>query len=296
MNGLHADGNKATGFKSMLAAQFTGIGLQKDDNAFVKYNTTSGVYEDQATLGSTTTLHVDSLARFKPDYENFHIKGSNKAGLQLVSVFAIGYAKHFVTETGADFSLTNSNSNFGALALEAKGFRDEAFTKDDKGYITAIVPPQKNVAKEGTFNYLSIATGLTTTTAGDTKLFLSGYTSKGNLPPDKATKYQVGNKKGEVLTCLINNVAETANVLMPTPQIPDLGASAVKEVRVGQNSGINSITSNIFTLETFHQLLPGESVRVISENGSLPDGFRARSEVFRCNNWYWYTSTQVSNK
>ena len=280
MNGLHADGNKATGFKSMLAAQFTGIGLQKDDNAFVKYNTTSGVYEDQSALGSTTTLHVDSLARFKPDYENFHIKGSNKAGLQLVSVFAIGYAKHFVTESGADFSLTNSNSNFGALALESKGFRDEAFTKDDKGYITSIVPPQKNVKKPENFNWLSIATGLTTTTAGDTKLFIQGFTSKSNPPSDKATKFQVGAKEGEVLTCLINNVAETANVLMPTPQIPDQGASGKKEVRVGQNSGINSITSNIFTLETFHQLLPGESVRVISENGSLPDGLEHGQKYF----------------
>ena len=39
MCGLHADGSKATGFKSMVVAQYTGIGLQKDDNAFVRYNT-----------------------------------------------------------------------------------------------------------------------------------------------------------------------------------------------------------------------------------------------------------------
>ena len=38
MCGMHADGSKATGFKSMVVAQFTGIGLQKDDKAFVKYN------------------------------------------------------------------------------------------------------------------------------------------------------------------------------------------------------------------------------------------------------------------
>ena len=37
MCGLHADGSKATGFKSMVVAQFTGIGLQKDDKAFVIY-------------------------------------------------------------------------------------------------------------------------------------------------------------------------------------------------------------------------------------------------------------------
>ena len=38
MCGMDADGSKATGFKSMVVAQFTGIGLQKDDKAFVKYN------------------------------------------------------------------------------------------------------------------------------------------------------------------------------------------------------------------------------------------------------------------
>ena len=34
MCGVLADGAKATGFRSMVIAQFTGIGLQKDDNAF----------------------------------------------------------------------------------------------------------------------------------------------------------------------------------------------------------------------------------------------------------------------
>ena len=38
MQGMHADGNKATGFKSMVVAQFTGVSLQKDDNAFIKWD------------------------------------------------------------------------------------------------------------------------------------------------------------------------------------------------------------------------------------------------------------------
>ena len=38
MNGMIADGAKATGFRSMVVAQFTGISLQKDDRAFVKYS------------------------------------------------------------------------------------------------------------------------------------------------------------------------------------------------------------------------------------------------------------------
>ena len=35
MSGMLADGARATGFKSMVVAQFTGIGLQKDEKAFV---------------------------------------------------------------------------------------------------------------------------------------------------------------------------------------------------------------------------------------------------------------------
>ena len=89
MCGLHADGSKADGFKSLVVAQFTGIGLQKDDNAFVKYNAISGVYEDSTAVSN---LHTDTSAVYKPDYENFHIKASNDSFLQLVSVFAIGYA------------------------------------------------------------------------------------------------------------------------------------------------------------------------------------------------------------
>ena len=45
MNGVLADGSKATGFKSIVVAQFTGVSLQKDDRAFVKYNPESRKFE-----------------------------------------------------------------------------------------------------------------------------------------------------------------------------------------------------------------------------------------------------------
>ena len=120
------DGSKATGFQSMVAAQFTGVSLQKDDNAFVRYNTTTGSYDDSTGIAN---IHSDELAKYKPEYRNYHIKASNNSICQLVSIFAIGYAEHFVTESGGDFSVTNSNSNFGQIALASKGYRDEAFRK-----------------------------------------------------------------------------------------------------------------------------------------------------------------------
>ncbi|MEC8552989.1 MAG: hypothetical protein VXY93_21020, partial [Pseudomonadota bacterium] len=78
MNGMHADGQKATGFKSMVVAQFTGIGLQKDDNAFLLYNSTTGVYDD-ATVPGNENLSTNSRAVYKPAYSNFHIKCSNNS-------------------------------------------------------------------------------------------------------------------------------------------------------------------------------------------------------------------------
>ena len=146
-----ADGKKATGFKSMVVAQFTGIGLQKDDRAFVKYNTTSGVY-DTILNWVMKPLSTDSRARYKPAFRNFHVKVSNNSFIQAVSIFAIGYAEHFVTENGGDISLTNSNSNFGANALSSSGFRKTAFTQDNTGYISHVYPPKEIPLTENSLN------------------------------------------------------------------------------------------------------------------------------------------------
>ena len=143
MCGLHADGAKATGFKSMVVAQFTGIGLQKDDNAFLIYNEDSGQFEgpnDAAT--AKLPLYINQNAVYNPKYGNYHVKASNDAFIQAVSVFAIGFYNQFLSSGGSDQSITNSNSNFGAKSLISKGFKKTAFRRDDNGYITHIVPPK----------------------------------------------------------------------------------------------------------------------------------------------------------
>ena len=91
MCGVHADGNKATGFRSMVIAQFTGIGLQKDDNAFVLYNQdtpSTGVYDDKNKSGNET-ISSNSRARYKPEYRNFHVKVSNNSFIQAVSILLL---------------------------------------------------------------------------------------------------------------------------------------------------------------------------------------------------------------
>ena len=62
MNGMNANGSKATGFKSMVVAQFTGLSLQKDDRAFVRYNNSTGNYD---TAVSGDGAHLDGFAEYR---------------------------------------------------------------------------------------------------------------------------------------------------------------------------------------------------------------------------------------
>ena len=275
MNGLHADGSKATGFKSMVMAQFTGIGLQKDNNAFVKYNETSGIYEDSTLVSN---LHADSSARFKPSYANYHIKASNDAVLQLASIFAIGYAQHFVADDGGDMSITNSNSNFGSIALRSGGFRKNSFTRDDIGYVSHIIPPKEIDTSDTSIEFKSLDVDKIVGIAETNKLFLYGETNEKNVPDSLIDGFRLGAKKDENLNVLIadsNGVSNTysARVIMPNTQYTSNETSFAKIFDVGRSSsGINSITNNSVNFTVAHSFLEGETIRVTSENGHLPDG------------------------
>ena len=287
MNGLHADGSKATGFKSMLTAQFTGISLQKDDNAFIIYDEETGIYNDVLTVSDDKNpLHTNSKSIYKPNYENVHMKCSNNAIIQCVSIFAIGYAKHFVAESGGDQSITNSNSNFGAISLEANGFRPESFDRDDVGYITHIIPPREPAPRTTAVSWLALDASKIVSAGTTYKLYLADYNSVDILPPSQIDSYRVGAKRGEelFLSVIIGNQESTfrSPVLMQVPS--GISTSAEKTYEVGRNIGINSISSNILTLTSNHQLFNGETVRIYSDTGETP------SNITNGKVYYAYTS------
>lgn len=275
MCGLHADGDKADGFKSMVVAQFTGIGLQKDDNAFVKYDPISGIYKD-STYAGNNNIHSDSLAVYKPTYENYHIKCSNNSFLQIVSVFAIGFAQHFVGETGGDQSITNSNSNFGAKSLIASGFRRDAFSRDDVGYITHIIPPKQLTTSNTSIEFDSIDVVATVGVASTNRLYLYNKTNQDVAPDSVIEGYRIGAKEGDTLKCLISQggtpVEYSARIILPNTQFTSEEITSEKKYTVGRTVGINSISSNIITLTRPHRFIEGESIRFLSDTGQLPDG------------------------
>ena len=272
MCGLHADGSKSTGFKSMVVAQFTGIGLQKDDNAFVLFNSNSGTYEDASSPGNET-LSNNSRAVFKPEYKNFHIKATNSSFIQNVSCFAIGFAEHFVVESGGDMSITNSNSNFGAKALVASGFKTTAFNQDDLGYITHIIPPKEISPVETAIEFNAIDTERTVGVASTAHLYLYNQTNPDVAPQNIVDGYRIGARENDQLNVLLSSAGtvtqHSSRIVMPGSE-----SSSEKSFAVATNA------SNILTFDGPHTLLSGESIRIQGSTGQIPDGLENNRVYF----------------
>ena len=284
MNGMHADGSKATGFRSMVVAQFTGVSLQKDDRAFVKYNPTNRNYSDALSIAngdlselskgsssSGTVYHLDSEAIYRKGWETTHIKITNDAILQIVSVFAIGYNKHFSAESGGDASITNSNSNFGQLSLISDGFKKEAFEKDNKAFITHIIPPRSIVQAEEPIDWLSINLSLANTTS---KLYLNGFNVESVKPPVLTQGYRIGAKVNDKLFLLVGGVEKSASILMTN-------ASAESSFRQVNISNVTAFST--FLCSTNHGFVNTEKVIITSDDGDLPENLEVNTVYYITN-------------
>ena len=279
MNGIHLDGSKVTGFKSGLLAQFTGNALQKDDKAFVRYNTTSGQYEDYTAVDN---LHLDPEAIYRPEYKSSHVKVSNDSIMQAVSVFAIGHNNQYVAESGAELSLANCNANFGENALMSEGFKKTAFGPDNSAYITHVIPPKEITDGHTNVDYLSIDVDKTVGVGQSTRLYFEGYTNQDAPPPHVVDGYRFGASTSDKLRVQLNingNEGDFVSKIVMPKAAGITTNTGEKSYVVGNAVGVSSISSNIITLKTGHDLIDGESIRVIADNGFLPDGLE-EDEVY----------------
>ena len=283
MNGMHADGSKATGFRSMVVAQFTGVSLQKDDRAFVKYDSAKRQYDsldagkkqgaqlanESSAQNSDEIYHLDSDAIYRSGWETRHVKISNNSILQIVSVFAIGYGVHFEAQSGSDASITNSNSNFGQLALVSDGFRKDAFNKDDRAFITHIIPPRAITTEEENIDWLSIDQNK----KGDsTKLYLFGFESEDIKPPSLTQGFRIGAKRGDKLFVDISGEKEASIRMDDGTATPSV--SSIKQITISTQA------NGLFTSPSNHLLLTGEKVIVISDDGDLPENIEEKTVYF----------------
>lgn len=273
MCGLFADGAKVKGFQSVLLNEFTGISLQNDNNAFLRYNSTTGTFDDSTTVSN---LNSDPDAVYKPAYYNYFVKVTNKSYAQVDSCFGIGYSQQYVTESGGTVSVNGSNSNFGQQSLYSKGFRDDAYARDDVGYISNIVPPEYNIASNISLEYDAIDVSATVGVGSTSRLYLYQQTSQNVAPKTKTQGYRLGAKTNDRLNATINDTVYYARIVMPNTHKDSNQVSSVKVSNIGVNvSTGNSISSNTITLKEDHQFVNGESIRILSDNARLPDGIES---------------------
>ena len=69
---------------------------------YVRFETSDNIESYLVTAVNSTSGDL-TLNR---GYRNFHVKASNDSVIQAVSVFAVGFADHFVAESGGDQSIT----------------------------------------------------------------------------------------------------------------------------------------------------------------------------------------------
>ena len=225
--GIWANGLKATGFKSMVIAQYTGVSLQKDDRAFIRYDEYSNTF-NQASLAdafATTPYHTKGDAFWKDDWRNFHVRASEDAFIQNVSIFAVGFADHFLMESGGDMSITNSNSNFGNTSLHAIGHKGFAFSQDKGGYVTDIIPPKVvdttsgNIKRSAYYTLDVPATKNQNTATDQTKIYLGddeGYNPR-IRPAASIDGFRLGARSDEKLYVkLIPRTAGGSNIFNAT--------------------------------------------------------------------------------
>ena len=204
--GMWADGSKATGFKSMVVAQYTGVSLQKDDRAFIRYDRFTNTW-NQASLTdafATVPYHTKGDAYWKDDWRNFHIRASDDSFVQCVSVFAVGFFDHFLMESGGDMSITNSNSNFGNTSLHAIGFKGFSFNQDKGGYITDIIPPRTintSPSNEEKIQYYTLDVQASNAQTNHTRLYIGSddATNPADRPAASISGYRIGARSNEKL-------------------------------------------------------------------------------------------------
>jgi hypothetical protein len=204
--GMWADGSKATGFKSMVVAQYTGVSLQRDDRAFIRYDRFTNTW-NQASLTdafATVAYHTKGDAYWKDDWRNFHIRASDDSFIQCVSVFAVGFFDHFLMESGGDMSITNSNSNFGNTSLHAVGFKGFSFNQDKGGYITDIIPPRtinSSPSNEEKIQYYTLDIQASNAQNNHTRLYIGSddATDPADRPAATVSGYRIGARSNEKL-------------------------------------------------------------------------------------------------
>ena len=192
-------------------------------------------------------------------------------------------------KSGGDASITNSNSNFGQFALAADGFKAEAFDKDDKGFITSVIAPKSIVSSDAKIDLAQFDKHRITAAANNGRLYLLGQTNINTPPSEIAQGFRIGARSGEKIYVGILAVPYEAEVVMGKDNTQGTLSATTFTSEKRYEAIHNDTTSGSGTLihkltcSVAHDLKTGESIRIIKDNGDLPEGLYPNKVYYAIN-------------
>ena len=144
------------------------------------------------------------------------------------------------------------------------GFKKSAFTPDNAAYITHIIPPKEITDGTANVDYLTIDVDKTIGVGTVTRLYFEGFTNQDAPPPHVVDGYRFGAALDDKLRLQLNingNEGDfVSKIVMPTATGITTNTGEKRYV-VDNAVGVSSISSNIISFKTDHNLITGESIR-----------------------------------
>jgi hypothetical protein len=131
MCGAFWDGNKLSGLRSMVCANFTGTNQQADMRCWQVYE--GGNWVSLTNTPQDYQKYINAApdnVRRNPARQTRHISAISNAYIQKVSIFGIGQSEVTMVDSGGEITDNGGNSTFGGCSALAKGYKGFAFNKD----------------------------------------------------------------------------------------------------------------------------------------------------------------------
>ena len=170
--------------------------------------------------------------------------------------------------------------------LIAQGFRDSAFDRDNAGYVTHIIPPKSLTKEEENNFWVPINVGLTTQYVADDgilvtdRLYTFGFTDPDVPPAHIIDSYRIGARENDVIKLDSAGTTNSASIIMEgSTTATNKKIAFVSLNSAGSANSITQSSGSLFGL-TGAQFDNGESVRIFSDDGIIPDGLDLDTKYF----------------
>ena len=191
LGGAFWDGAKISGLRSMVCANFTNTGQQKDMRCWQVYS--GGAWVTLANTPEGYQQYIDATpdnVRRNPARHTRHIAAINNAYIQKVSIFGIGQSEITMVDSGGEITDNGGNSTFGGSAALAKGYKGFAFGKDKNWAVSRLRVPL-NIS-EKLSNVRRIELGVVAAISGSTITLTSGLAIDSGTATNPAVLQSLG--------------------------------------------------------------------------------------------------------